>query len=518
MKGAVAIAAGFAILLLLPVALRPQSRVKADQALVIITPHNEAIRYEFGRAFDASHFAKTGEHVRIDWRTPGGSSEIARYVASEYAGAFENEWRNSLGRPWSAVVQTSFDNGKIDPATEPNPLRREARARFLASNVSCGVDLLFGGGSFDFISHARAGRLVDSGVIRAHPELFNDQAIPQNFAGEPFWDASGRWIGVCLGAFGICSNKDALARLDIDPPTDWEALADPRFFGNIALADPTQSGAAAKAFEMIIQQQMRAMPTPAAGWTRALQLIQRIAANARYFTDSGTKVPLDVGAGDAAAGMCIDFYGRFESEALRRADGASRLLYLTPAGGSSLGADPIALLRGAPHPELAQEFIEFVLSIEGQKLWNWKPGSPGGPLKYALRRIAIRPELFDSTFASFRSDPEIAPYARRDDFSYHPEWTGALFTTLSFVIYAAFIEPHEELQTAWKALADSKFPEEQVAIFSDLSAIDYATASGKIRTTLSSGNKVDEFRLAREISACFRSRYLRAARPSQIQQ
>lgn len=517
MKAAVAIAAGFALLLVLPVALRPHSRAKSGQALVIITPHNEAIRYEFERAFDASHFAKTGEHVHIDWRTPGGASEIARYVASEYAGAFENEWRNALGKSWSGAVQASFDNWRIDPETEPDPTRREARARFLASKVSCGVDLLFGGGSFDFISNARAGRLVDSGVIRAHPELFNDQAIPQTFGGEPFWDAGGRWIGVCLGAFGICANDDSLALLKIEPPRDWEALADPRFFGNIALADPTQSGAAAKAFEMIIQQQMRAAPTPAEGWTRALQLIQRIAANARYFTDSGTKVPLDVGSGDAAAGMCIDFYGRFESEALRRADGTSRLLYLTPAGGSSLGADPIGLLRGAPHPELAHEFIEFVLSLDGQKLWNWKPGSPGGPLKYALRRIAIRPELYSSEFASFRSDPEIEPYAGRDDFTYHPDWTGALFTTLSFVIHAAFIEPHAELQTAWKALADSKFPEEQVMLFSDLSAIDYANASGKIRTTLSSGNKVEEFRLARELTESFRSQYLRAARASRIQ-
>ncbi|MDP9291210.1 MAG: extracellular solute-binding protein, partial [Verrucomicrobiota bacterium] len=474
MKAVVVIAAGFAILLVLPVALRPHSSRNDGRTLVIITPHNEAIRYEFERAFDASHFAKTGEHVRIDWRTPGGASEIARYLASEYAGAFENYWRNSLGKAWGSVVQASFDNGRIDPATESDPIRREARARFLASNVSCGVDLLFGGGSFDFISNARAGRLVDSGFIRAHPELFNDQAIPQNFGGEPFWDANGRWVGVCLGAFGICSNQDALALLKIDPPRDWSDLADPRFFGNIALADPTQSGAAAKAFEMIIQQQMRSAASPAEGWVRAFQMIQRIAANARYFTDSGTKVPLDVGAGDAAAGMCIDFYGRFESEALRRADQSSRLVYLTPAGGSSLGADPIGLLRGAPHPDLARDFIEFALSPEGQKLWTLKAGSPGGPVKFALRRLAVRPELYASEFAPFRSDPEIQPYAHRDEFSYRPEWTGALFTTLSFVIRAAFIEPHEELQTAWRALATADFPVQPMATFSNMSAVDYA--------------------------------------------
>ena len=37
----------------------------------------------------------------------------------------------------------------------------------------------------------------------------------------------------------------------------------------------------------------------AAGWTRALQLLMKIAANARYFTDASTKISLDVEAGEA---------------------------------------------------------------------------------------------------------------------------------------------------------------------------------------------------------------------------
>jgi len=47
--------------------------------------------------------------------------------------------------------------------------------------------------------------------------------------------------------------------------------------------------------------------------------------------------------------------------------------------------DPIALLRGAPHGELARAFIEYVLSPDGQKLWNAKPGTSGGTERFALR-------------------------------------------------------------------------------------------------------------------------------------
>ena len=152
---------------------------------------------------------------------------------------------------------------------------------------------------------------------------------------------------------------------------------------------------------MIIQQQMQEAIGSAEGsadegtslqlgWERGLQIIQRASANARYFTNAGSQVPVDVSLGDAAIGMCIDFYGRFQSEAIRVGDTPSRLQYFTPSGGSSVGVDPIALFRGAPNPEAAKMFIEFVLSLEGQKLWNFKVGTLGGPVKYALRRQPIR--------------------------------------------------------------------------------------------------------------------------------
>ena len=501
----------FAAVLAAPLLLRPKSgsRSPSDLTLVIITPHNEATRSEFERAFDHYYFKKTGQHVRIDWRTPGGTSEIARYLASEYFSAFQYHWTNTLHQPWSPAVESSFDNPKA-AADDP------ARKAFLESGASCGIDLFFGGGAYDLSQQAAAGRLVDCGLIAAHPEWFNDREIPQNLGGEPFWDPKGRWIGTCLSSYGICYNTDALVRLGIkQPPEQWSALAAPSYFGQIALADPTQSGSVAKVFEMMIQQQMaekiKNHGSKEDGWTAALQLIQKISANARYFTDSAAKIPYDVEGGDAAAGMCIDFYGRFQSEAVRKPDGSSRLLYVSPAGGSSASADPIGLLRGAPNPDLAREFIEFVMSLDGQKLWNWKIGTPGGPVKYALRRLPIRRELYAPEFRQFRSDPEVDPYAQAGAFVYHESWTNPLFRTLSFIIRAMCIDPHEELREAWRDLAAAGFPPEAMAVFSDVSKVDYAAASGAIREALRSGKKIDQVRLAKELSDVFRAQYKRAS-------
>ena len=53
----------------LPFALRPERTVAAaaDDTVVVITPHNEAIRYEYTRGFTEWYRAKTGRSVRLDW-------------------------------------------------------------------------------------------------------------------------------------------------------------------------------------------------------------------------------------------------------------------------------------------------------------------------------------------------------------------------------------------------------------------------------------------------------------------
>ena len=520
------------VVLLGPILLRPKQPggPQADErALVIITPHNESIRSEFERAFETQYLARTGKRVHLDWRTPGGTSEIGRYVASEYLASFQNYWTGTLHRPWSKVVETSFDNPRVAPAKSPgeDTPAQQARRAFLDSPVGCKIDLFFGGGAYDFEQQARAGRLVDCGFIKAHPELFNDQAIPRTVSGEPFWDTQGRWIGNVVSSFGICYNPDVLRRLGIqDSPMRWADLADPRYARSLALANPTQSGSVNKAFEMLIQQQMQEAvghgpTTPEAeaagvreGWTRAQRMLMKIGANARYFTDSSTKIALDVEAGEAAAGMTIDFYGRFQSEAVRKPDGTSRLQYVNAAGGTSVGVDPIGLFRGAPNADVARDFIAFVISPDGQKLWNWKVGTPGGPQRYALRRLPILPALYAPEFQPLRSDPQVEPYVLAKSFVYHAPWTGPLFRQIAFVFRVMCIDTHEELQDAWRALREAGFPSAAMATFEDVSAVDYATASGRIREALS-GDKIKEVRLAKELADHFRAQYRRTVAEAQ---
>ena len=507
------------VVLLGPIALRPKRDAApraGERALVLITPHNEAIRAEFGRAFSAHWLAKTGTRVHMDFRTPGGTSEIGRYVAGEYVGAFQNYWTRTLGKPWSATVERNFANAK---APVDDPLAQAARKAFLDSDISCKMDLFFGGGAFDFQSQASAGYLVDSGFVAAHPEMFNDKNIPQTLSGEPFYDPQGRWIGNVVSSFGIVYNTDSLARLGIaQPPVKWDDLGEPAYAHEIALANPTQSSSVAKSFEMLIQQQMLrevAKGGPEAdairaGWTQAMRLLMRIGANARYFTNASTKIAIDVAAGEAAAGMTIDFYGRFQSEDVAKADGSSHVQYVNAAGGTSVGVDPIGLFRGAPNADVAKEFIAFVMSPEGQKLWNWKVGTPGGPQRYALRRLPILPQLFAPEFSALRSDPEVNPYELAKTFTYHEKWSASLFRSVAFIFRVMCIDTHDELVEARMALIAAGFPPEASAVFANVSAVDYDAAGGRIKQALGP-QKIKEVQLAKELADGFRAQYRRAA-------
>ena len=501
----------------------PRRAASPSQILNIITPHSESIRREFTTAF-RKHMRETeGREVFIEWRVPGGTSEIEKILDTEYTFAFERHWKE-LGNAWSGQTERGFNDRKLPLSELPadDGPAEAARRAFLKSNVGVGFDLFFGGGAYPFVVNAGKGYLVDSGLAEKHPSWFTEDIIPKEVGGEPFYDSEFRWIGCCLSTFGICVNDDALSRLGIDAPQlDWSLLGDPRLFKEVALADPTASGTVTKAFEMILQQQMRRALNQAEaengdtesaladGWLQGMRLIQRIGANARYYANFSAKIPADVAAGNAAAGMCIDYYGRTFNERLRNESGQSRLRFVTPEGGSSTSVDPIAMLRGAPNPELALKFLEFLFSTKGQRLWNYRSGVDGGPERQALRRLPVRKDLYSSPFLKHFADADVMPFEHADKFRYEAAWTARAFGAIRYSIKSLCLDPHRELQEAWQALIENDFPPEAMAVFQDLSKLTYERTLGEIASVLKRPKRAQAL-YGRDLSEYFRMQYRKA--------
>jgi iron(III) transport system substrate-binding protein len=149
------------------------------------------------------------------------------------------------------------------------------------------------------------------------------------------------------------------------------------------------------------------------GWIEGLKLIQRISANSRYFSDTSTKIVLDVMRGDAAAWACaLIFMVAPPRRRCGRRMVSSRVGFIMPVGGTSISVDPIAMLRGAPDPELATAFMEYVLSEEGQGLWGYRVGVTGGPEKTALRRLPARRDFYTADKTALMSDGAEMPYLK----------------------------------------------------------------------------------------------------------
>src|SRR3954469_17809627 len=93
---------------------------KGDPVLVIVTPHNEAIRYEFEHGFSKWHQQRYGKPVKIEWRVIGGKTETMRELPSEYAAAPRAWWPRATGKSWPANATETVTSEKVP--TDPTLL------------------------------------------------------------------------------------------------------------------------------------------------------------------------------------------------------------------------------------------------------------------------------------------------------------------------------------------------------------------------------------------------------------
>jgi hypothetical protein len=237
----------------------------------------------------------------------------------------------------------------------------------------------------------------------------------------------------------------------------------------------------------------------AGGWKRGMAELVKIAANARYFTDSSTLVPMDVAHGEAAAGMAIDFYARVTEEAV----GPSRLQYFAPTGATAITPDPVAILHGTSGRklELAEHFIEFLLSPQGQRLWILKVGAPGGPVERSLRRMPIRRDLYGDRF-NWTDDVDLFTAAR--GFNQRGEWM-ALFGDSRPIWVAAWIDSRDALKDAYAAILNVPDPAKRRMLIEQLADLpiemaDVARIRDERKALEKSSGELDEWRARQQIA------------------
>ena len=457
----------FAVVLLLPFAVRlglggsesvvarPAKQGVPTVELRIITPHNQDIRRAFELAFSDWHLDHYGSPVAVTFLSPGGTNDIIRYLRDLY-GAYRDA------------------SGKLAPE----------------ELVQVGIDVAWGGGDYlferDFKPMLKPLSLPRERIDEAFPE--KDLAgvallDPEALAG----GQAPRWVGVAFSSFGVIYAPEVYAALGLPPPETWSDLARPELAGLLALADPTRSGSAAVAYMMVLQRAMAAAerrfldanPGVAetelegsaayhsalgAGWKDGMRVLVRMAANARYFTDSASRPCSDVGDAESAAGVAIDFYARVYQDEI----GDNRIRFHAPRGATAITPDPVGILYGTlgEHERVANHFVEFLLSREGQRLWNLD-GGQSPYLPRSLRRMPVRRDVYqDMTGFADRDNP----FELVAGFNMRQRWMRQLGRLLP-VWGAAWMDARSALDEAYRAVLATTDPARRERLLFELSDI-----------------------------------------------
>ena len=239
-------------------------------------------------------------------------------------------------------------------------------------------------------------------------ELSNDvwESIPSSIGTPkpiPLKDPGRSWVGTALEVYGIAYSPRLLKRLGVPEPRDWDDVLNPKLKGAVAQCSPPRSSSSHATYEVILQSLGEAE-----GW----EWLKRLAANTGAFVKTSREVPAVVAKGEFAVGFGVPSYFVFE-EKLAGFDikfVAPKKAFVTP--------EPFAILAGARHPRVAREFLAFLLSERGQRLFMERGlfpvmpkykvhGPPGSTVELAVQLTGGIRSFFEPPVANVYDD-EIA--------------------------------------------------------------------------------------------------------------
>ena len=302
-----------------------------------------------------------------------------------------------------------------------------------------GVDILWGGGPTLFDQMQRDGNLEAMNWTSIEEVL---DRVPDEIAGADMkrYDGNGDviWCAAAISSFGFTVNHAFLDAYALPTPTNWTDLSQP-IWGSLL---PTATLAMGNAPKTTSNTRIYEIITQGMGWDTGWITMARMAGSARLYQGS---VQTQAAAENQEVGvsMSIDFYGY--NTQLNNPD----CEYILPEGETIVNGDPIAIVKDTPKMDLAEGFVDFVLSPEGQAVWL----SPG------ISRMPVLGEAFLTPYGS--GFPEM--YAIFNDtlenqgIEFNDTLSVEINTAFTAYFEAVFNDAHDNLVNCWKALVDAYY-------------------------------------------------------------
>lgn len=265
---------------------------------------------------------------------------------------------------WCQAAATGFAR---DTGIRVNMTQRgsgEALAAIRAEAQNPRADVWFGGTG-------------DPHLAAAEETLTQPYESPGNAALQPWalaqWQQSGhRAIGVYAGAIGFGFNTELLARKGVAPPACWADLTEPRFRGEIQVANPASSGTAYVIIATLVQLM---------GEDAAFGYLRRLHPNVNSYARSGTGPIKAVARGETGVSLS------FVHDAVVERNAGFPVAWATPCEGTGYEIGSMSIIRGARNLAAARRFYDWALTAPAQRLGF----EAGGQLQTPSNRDAPLP-------------------------------------------------------------------------------------------------------------------------------
>ncbi|MBO8142395.1 MAG: extracellular solute-binding protein [Firmicutes bacterium] len=167
-----------------------------------------------------------------------------------------------------------------------------------------------------------------------------------------YHDPDDYFYGTFLTPLVIVYNTRNVERAEA--PKDWDDLIDPRWRGRIIIRDPIAAGTTRTMYTAMIWRFYRETGSPQEGY----EWLQKLDANTHSYSSHSTVMfqQMARGVADITVWNLPDTVTQMQQ--------GMPVDYVFPASGTPVIVDSIALVAGAPNPEAAKAFYEFVTSRE----------------------------------------------------------------------------------------------------------------------------------------------------------
>ena len=214
----------------------------------------------------------------------------------------------------------------------------EVPAKIEEENGKPSADVWFGGTNNPYDDAAAKGLLEQYDAMNA-VHLMKDM----------YKNPDGYWYGIYTGLLGFMVNRDELDRKGLEVPQTWDDLLKPEYKGLIWLSNYKTAGTPKLVANLMIQLK---------GHDEGIQYLVDLDKNIEVHTKSGSGPSKNVGTGECVIGI-----GFLHDGITQIVDnGYENVQLVVPQDGTTCEIGPVAIFKGAAHPNAAKLFVEYALS------------------------------------------------------------------------------------------------------------------------------------------------------------